>query len=60
MKVDTIQQYYVKQYLEDNFYIEELKLTLIDRYTILVEDCNQDRMYFYYDIESKKVMYREA
>lgn len=44
MKVNTIQQYYVKQFLEDNFYIEELKLTLMDRYTIRVKDSNDDEM----------------
>ena len=59
MKVDTVQQFYVKQFLEDNFYIEELKLTLIDRYTIRVKDTNGDEMDFYYCEESKSVKYKE-
>ena len=57
MKVNTIQQYYVKQFLEDNFYIEELKLTLMDRYTIRVKDSNDDEMEFWWDIEECKVKY---
>lgn len=60
MKVDTVQQFYVKQFLEDNFYIEELKLTLIDRYTIRVKDTNGDEMDFYYCEESKSVKYKEV
>ena len=60
MKVDTVQQFYVKQFLEDNFYIEELKLTLIDRYTIRVKDSNNDEMDFYYCEESKSVKHKEV
>ena len=59
MIVNTIQQYYVKQFLEDNFYIEELKLTLMDRYTIRVKDSNDDEMEFWWDIEECKVKYRD-
>ena len=60
MKVETVQQFYVKQYLEDNFYMEDLKLTLIDRYTIRVQDANNDEMEFYWDVEEGKVKYREV
>ena len=60
MKVDTIQQYYVLEYLKDNFYVEELKLTLIDRYTIRVKDANNDQMDFYWCEESKKVKYKDV
>lgn len=55
MKVNTIQQYYVKQFLE----VEELKLTLMDRYTIRVKDSNDDEMEFWWDIEECKVKYRD-
>lgn len=47
MKVDTVQQFYVLKYLEQQFYIEELKLTLMDRYTIRVQDVNSDIMELY-------------
>lgn len=60
MKVETVQQFYVLQYLEENFFIDELKLTLIDRYTIRVKDSNGDEMDFYWDIESKSVKYKEV
>ena len=60
MKVETLQQYYVMEYLKDNFYVEELKLTLIDRYTIRVQDGNGDEMDFYWDIESKSVKYKDV
>jgi len=60
MKVETLQQYYVMEYLKDNFYVEELKLTLIDRYTIRVKDTNGDVMDFYWDTESNSVKYKEV
>lgn len=60
MKVDTIQQYYVMQYLKDNFDMEYIKLTLIDRYTIRVKDVNGDQMDFYWDIEEGKVKYKDV
>lgn len=60
MKVETVQQYYVMQYLKDNFYMEDLKLTLIDRYTIRVQDINGDEMDFYWDVEEGKVKYKEV
>ena len=60
MKVETVQQYYVMEYLKDNFYVEELKLTLIDRYTIRVMDVNGDQMDFYWCEESKSVKYKDV
>lgn len=60
MKVDTVQQFYVMEYLKDNFDMEYIKLTLIDRYTIRVKDMNNDEMDFYWDIEEGKVKYRDV
>ena len=60
MKVETVQQFYVLQYLKDNFDMEYIKLTLIDRYTIRVQDTNNDVMDFYWDIESKSVKYKDV
>ena len=60
MKVETVQQYYVMQYLKDNFYVEELKLTLIDRYTIRVKDINNDEMDFYWCVENNSVKYKDV
>lgn len=58
MKVDTVQQFYVKQFLEDNFDMEYIKLTLIDRYTIRVKDCNNEEMDFWWSEEDGKVKYK--
>ena len=60
MKVDTIQQFYVLEYLKENFYMEYINLTLIDRYTIRVKDVNGDQMDFYWDIESNSVKYKDV
>lgn len=60
MKVETVQQFYVLQYLEENFDMEYIKLTLIDRYTIRVKDTNNEEMDFYWDIEEGKVKYRDV
>lgn len=60
MKVETVQQYYVMEYLKDNFDMEYIKLELIDRYTIRVKDTNNDVMDFYWDIESKSVKYKDV
>lgn len=60
MKVDTVQQFYVMEYLKDNFDIEYIKLELIDRYTIRVQDANNDVMDFYWDKEDGKVKYKDV
>ena len=60
MKVETVQQYYVMEYLKDNFYMEYITMTLIDRYTIRVKDTNGDEMDFYWDTESNSVKYKEV
>lgn len=60
MKVETVQQFYVKEFLEQQFYIEELKLELIDRYTIRVKDTNGDVMDFYWSAEEGKVKYKDV
>lgn len=60
MKVETVQQYYVLQYLKDNFDMEYIKLELIDRYTIRVKDANGDQMDFYWCKESKSVKYKDV
>lgn len=60
MKVETVQQYYVLQYLKENFDMEYIKLTLIDRYTIRVKDANDEEMDFYWCKEDGKVKYKDV
>lgn len=49
MKVNTIEQYKVLQYIEDNFEMNYITLELIDRYTIRITDRNNDSMDFIYN-----------
>lgn len=60
MKVDTIQQFYVMEYLKENFDMEYIKLTLIDRYTIRVKDANGEEMDFWWSAEEGKVKYKDV
>ena len=60
MKVETVQQFYVKEFLEQQFYMEYLKLELIDRYTIRVKDMNNEEMDFYWCQEEGKVKYKDV
>lgn len=60
MKVETVQQYYVMEYLKENFDMEYIKLTLIDRYTIRVKDMNNEEMDFYWCEEDGKVKYKDV
>lgn len=55
MKVNTIEQFKILEFLKENFYIEELKLKLIDRYTIEIEDVKGEKMQFKY--KNGKVIY---
>lgn len=48
MKVNTIEQYKVLKYIEDNFEMNYITLELIDRYTIRITDTNNDSMDFIY------------
>lgn len=49
MKVKTIEQFKVLEFLKANFVIEEVNLELIDRYTIKLTDKTGESMNFKYD-----------
>ena len=49
MKINTIEQYKILQFIKGNFYMEELQLTLINRYTIEINDKNNYTIQFKYD-----------
>lgn len=55
MKVDTVEQFKVLEYIKANFTMEYITMELIDRYTILVEDRTGEKMKFKY--EDGKVIY---
>ncbi|WP_438335208.1 hypothetical protein ACIR03_02475 [Clostridium cochlearium] len=49
MKVNTVEQFKVLQFLEKNFEIELFELELIDRYSIKVTDSTGESMVFKYE-----------
>lgn len=55
MKVDTIEQFKILDYLKANFDMNCITLELIDRYTIEVEDRTGEKMKFQY--KDGKVVY---
>ncbi|MDU1442080.1 MAG: hypothetical protein E6916_01035 [Clostridium cochlearium] len=46
MKVNTVEQFKVLQFLEENLEIELFKLELLDRYSIQVTDSVGNKMIF--------------
>ena len=49
MKVNTIEQFKVLEHIKANFFIEEVTLKLIDRYTIELTDKTGESIKFKYD-----------
>lgn len=49
MKVETVEQYKILEYINKNFNINSLELTLIDRSSIGIQDSNGDRAVFGYE-----------
>lgn len=48
MKVDTVEQFKVLEFIKDNFNLDYITMELIDRYTIEVEDRTGEKMKFKY------------
>ncbi|WP_278523236.1 hypothetical protein [Clostridium cochlearium] len=57
MKVNTVEQFKVLQFLKEQFEIELFKLELMDRYSIQVTDLRGESMIFKWD--GKKVTWDE-
>lgn len=55
MKVDTVEQFKVLEYIKNNFNMDYITYELIDRYTIEVEDRTGEKIRFKY--ENGKVIY---
>lgn len=49
MKVQSVEQFKVLEFIKANFFIEEVSLELIDRYTIKLTDKTGESMNFKYD-----------
>lgn len=48
MKVETIEQFKVLEHIKENFHIKDIKIKLIDKYSIEVEDEKGGRILFKY------------
>lgn len=55
--VDTIEQFYVLQYLKSNLNLDSFEVYLINRNTIMVIDKNQERGFFKYDRTAEKILF---
>lgn len=53
-KVQTVEQFKVLSYINDNFEDNTLELELIDRYTILATDKYNDKLIFCYEDDTVK------
>lgn len=49
MKVNTVEQFKVLEFIKAHFIMEEVSLELIDRYTIKLTDKTGESMNFKYD-----------
>ncbi len=58
-RVETINQYRVLQYLKKNLNIFSFKISLYDKDTIKVIDCEEKQVYFRYDEIKKEILFRE-
>lgn len=56
MKVQTIEQYHIMKWLEQNFYTEVLKVTLIDKATVRIEDRNGETATVTYKVKDNIVL----
>lgn len=57
MKVNTVEQFKVLQFLKEQFELELFELELLDRYSIKITDSTGDKMIFKWD--DKKVIWKE-
>lgn len=48
MKAKTIEQYKILEYIKEHFYIEKIKMELIDNTTVKVTDQEGATLNFYY------------
>lgn len=56
MKVNTVEQFIIQEYLKNHLKLERFEMTLLDRYNILLEDVNGMVMRFEYDPEYKTIL----
>lgn len=57
MKVDTVEQFKIMKFIEDNFKVEDIKITLKSRNEIEIQDKNDEKVIFY--LENGKVLMKQ-
>lgn len=55
VKANTIEQYHILQFLQENFFMDALGITLVDRNRVQIQDCTGETAYFTYDKKTGKV-----
>lgn len=59
VKAQTVEQYQIIKWLEQNFYIEALKISFIDKSTVLIEDINGETATVRYKSKNDIVLEQE-
>lgn len=49
VKANTIEQYHILQFLQENFFMDALGITLVDRNRVQIQDCTSATAYFTYN-----------
>lgn len=55
--VNKISHFKILEYLKDHFVLEHFKLYVVDDFTMKLVDRNNDKLYFRYDSQTKKVVW---
>ncbi len=49
VRANTIEQFHILQFLQENFFMDSLGITLVDRNRVQIQDCTGETAYFTYD-----------
>lgn len=59
MKVNTVEQFHIMRHISENFYIETLKIDLIDKNRVHITDRTGESAVFTYNKEKNEVQLEE-
>lgn len=57
IKVDTIQQFKCLDWIKDNFFIENLQISIFDKDTLMIKDKNNEAAFVKYDNGSIELLF---
>ena len=55
VKAETIEQYHILQFLQENFFMDAIGITLVDKNRVQIRDCTGATAYFTYNKETGTV-----